>query len=136
MTAGLFPGAIGSKETLYGPPLTPGTPDDLITAWYTPAQTLGNRTVMLTPGIPELISGAAYGRKFTAFFNMDPSITVYYGDSDQVTTTPGPHAGLPLAPQAPAQYAQQEYAGDIWGIIPASAANAVEVRVADPTAGQ
>lgn len=136
MTAGLFPGAIGSRETAYGPPLTPGTPADLIAAWYTPAQTLGNRSVILLPGVPALISGAAYGRKFAAFFNMDPAITVYYGDSGQVTPTPGPHSGFPVAPLTPAQFDQREYAGDIWGVIPAGAANAVEVRVADPCVGQ
>lgn len=119
----------------YGPPPSSGADVDFVKTWYEPGSHLNNRSVILQPGVPGVLSGGNQLRKFAELTNNDPAITVYIGDSSQVTAGAGPFAGRPLLPGAVVTYDAHEYIGDVYGIIPGGAANAVDVRVSDPTAG-
>jgi hypothetical protein len=119
----------------YAPPSSSGADVDFARTWYEPGSHLNQRSVILEPGIPGVLSGGNQLRKFASMVNNDPAITVYIGDSSQVTAGAGPFAGSPLLPRAGMTFDAHEYIGDVWGVIPAGAANAVDVRVMDPTAG-
>lgn len=103
-------------------------------AWYVPARSLGNRSVLIAPGDkPQLVSGASSGRKFCAIFNLSLTTPVFIGDSDQVSYAVGPFAGFPLLAQSPMNFDQHEYAGDVYAALDPTAPGPVELRVLDPS---
>lgn len=129
-------GAGGGVELPGGIDLSGVVPAELVN-WYRPAHNLGQRSVELDAGVARLLSGSNPSRKFVAVCNLDPAITVWLGDSSQVTAggIGNTFAGFPLFPLSTAVFKADEFDGDLFGLIAASAANSVDVRVIDPSRG-